>query len=324
VFALGVVFHEMLTGRRLFQAKNDITKMRQLLTQTIVPPSSLNATIPRELDRIVMRSLAIDVTERYQTTADMASDLERTLIAARYSSRELSKLLHGLFLPDEDPLVVVDTDDHRTVAVTASSPGTGSGGSGQTATATSSGSRTSGSRSTSSSQSTPGSRPTSPGTQPSHPTSGPTSRATSRPTSPSTSITEPIPDVADVRPADSGAERLGRVVLEEQGRLARKRLRLRIKVLAIVAAIVVGGAVVVGAAIWAARRYLPVLLAPPPPPPKPALPLPLPNQEAPEPAKPAKKKPPHKKTHGTAPSAATPADETAPAADEPIPPAEPR
>ena len=48
----------------------------------------------------------------------MASDLERTLIAARYSSRELSKLLHGLFLPDEDPLVVVDTDDHRTVAMT--------------------------------------------------------------------------------------------------------------------------------------------------------------------------------------------------------------
>ena len=31
VFALGVVFHEMLTGRRLFQAKNDIGKMRQLL-----------------------------------------------------------------------------------------------------------------------------------------------------------------------------------------------------------------------------------------------------------------------------------------------------
>ena len=43
----------------------------------------------------------------------MASDLERTLIAARYSSRELSKLLHGLFLPDEDPVVVVDTDPAR-------------------------------------------------------------------------------------------------------------------------------------------------------------------------------------------------------------------
>ena len=57
VFALGVVFHEMLTGRRLFQAKNDIGKMRQLLAAPIPPPSAMNATIPRELDRIVMRAL---------------------------------------------------------------------------------------------------------------------------------------------------------------------------------------------------------------------------------------------------------------------------
>ena len=39
MFALGVVFHEMLTGRRLFQAKNDITRMRQLLAAPIPPPS---------------------------------------------------------------------------------------------------------------------------------------------------------------------------------------------------------------------------------------------------------------------------------------------
>src|SRR5580698_3053589 len=149
IFALGVVFHEMLTGRRLFQAKNDITRMRQLLSQVVAPPSAMNAAIPRELDRIVMRSLEMDPDARYQSTADMASDLERTLIAARYSSRELSKLLHGLFLPDEDPLVVVDTGDGQTVAIT--SPGTG------THSGTSSGSRTgSGSRSGSSGS---GSRP---------------------------------------------------------------------------------------------------------------------------------------------------------------------
>jgi serine/threonine protein kinase len=305
VFALGVVFHEMLTGRRLFQAKNDITKMRQLLTQTIVPPSAMNATIPRELDRIVMRSLSIDVNERYQTTADMASDLERTLIAARYSSRELSKLLHGLFLPDEDPLVVVDTDDHRTVAMTGSTPASSSGSSGQTGTGTSSGSRTSGgtrttgSRSTSNSQSTPG---------------GATAPL-GRPTSPSNSVTEPIPDVADVRPSDSGAQRLGRVVQAEAGRLARKRMRRHLRVLAIIA----GLAMVVGAAVWAGKRYLPVLLAPPPPPPKPALPVPTPNQTAPEPAaKPVKKKTTHKKSHAAAPAA----DPTPAPGDEPMPPSD--
>src|SRR5947208_8866458 len=124
VFALGVVFHEMLTGRRLFQAKNDIGRMRQLLAQPIPAPSGINAAIPRELDRIAMRALETDAHARYQTAADMASDLERTLIAARYSSRELSKLLHTLYLAGDDPLVVVDAADEKdaletTIAVTS-------------------------------------------------------------------------------------------------------------------------------------------------------------------------------------------------------------
>ena len=273
VFALGVVFHEMLTGRRLFQAKNDIGKMRQLLAAPIAPPSAMNATIPRELDRIVMRALSIDVNQRFQSVADMASDLERTLIAARYSSRELSKLLHGLFLPDEDPVVVVDTDDHRTVAMTGTTPSnssgtSGGGGSGPTATGTS-GARTPSLRSTSPSMSTshatPSSHATSPGTRP--------TPHGKRPTSPSDAVTDPlppIPEASELRPSDSGAQRLERVVQAERGRLARKRMRGKLRVLSVVAGIGVGLTVVVGAGVWAGKRYLPVLLAPPPPPPKPA------------------------------------------------------
>ena len=124
VFALGVVFHEMLTGRRLFQSRNDITKMRELLAAPILPPSAIDAMIPRELDRIVMQALEIDPKDRYQSAADMAADLERTLIAARYSSRELSKMLHDLYLAGDDPLVVIDESDDRenldqTIAITS-------------------------------------------------------------------------------------------------------------------------------------------------------------------------------------------------------------
>src|SRR5204863_3967050 len=101
--------HEMMTGVRLFQAKNDIAKMRELLAKPIPLPSSINAAVPRELDRIVMKALDVDPTQRYQTTAAMASDLERTMIAARHSSRDLAKLLRGIFMPgDEDPSVVVE------------------------------------------------------------------------------------------------------------------------------------------------------------------------------------------------------------------------
>jgi serine/threonine-protein kinase len=109
IFALGIVMHEMMTGTRLFQAKNDITKMRQLLASPIPPPSSINAAVPRELDRIVMKALEVDPAQRYQTAQAMAGDLERTMIAARHSSRDLAKLLRGLFIEEtEEPLVVVD------------------------------------------------------------------------------------------------------------------------------------------------------------------------------------------------------------------------
>jgi serine/threonine-protein kinase len=109
IFALGIVMHEMMTGARLFQAKNDINKMRQLLAQPIPPPSAINAAVPRELDRIVMKALEIDPAQRYQSATAMAADLERTMIAARHSSRDLAKLLRGLFIEEtEEPLVVVD------------------------------------------------------------------------------------------------------------------------------------------------------------------------------------------------------------------------
>ncbi len=318
VFALGVVFHEMLTGRRLFQAKNDIGKMRQLLAAPIAPPSALNATIPRELDRIVMRALSIDVTERFQSVADMASDLERTLIAARYSSRELSKLLHGLFLPDEDPVVVVDTEDHRTIATTGSSSGTSGGGATNSmATSATTGVRTPSVRSTSPSMSTStsssGSHST-PGSAGARPTG-------KRPTSPSDAVTDPLPPIPEatelLRPSESGAQRLERVVQAERGRLARKRIRGKLRIVAVIAGIFAGLAIAAVAGVWAWHRYGPMLLAPPPPPPKPALPVPLPNQTAPEPAaKPKKTRPSrHKGSHAPSPAAETPAP-----GDEPLAP----
>jgi serine/threonine protein kinase len=122
IFALGVVMHEMMTGVRLFQAKNDIGKMRQLLAQPIPPPSSVNAAVPRELDRIVMKALEVDPAQRYASATAMAADLERTMIAARHSSRDLAKLLRGLFMNEheDEPLVVVEAP-----AVPMSGPPTG-------------------------------------------------------------------------------------------------------------------------------------------------------------------------------------------------------
>ncbi|HVV16539.1 MAG TPA: serine/threonine-protein kinase [Polyangia bacterium] len=288
IFALGVVFHEMLTGRRLFQAKNDIGRMRQLLAQAIPTPSAINAAIPRELDRIAMRALEIDASARYQTAADMASDLERTLIAARYSSRELSKLLHGLFLPDEDPLVVVDGEDGHTVATSSNDTATQTI-SGQTGTRTAIGSGS-------------GSRGTTSSTNPSQPDA----------------LSDRMPEapIPTARVSDSGARRLERVVRAERGRLARRRFRDRARSV-LITVLALG---VIGAGAWAAKRYLPELLASPPPPPPPPAAPPAPTESqaaapAPAPIKPAapkkharpkKKAADDKRAPGDAPPAASP------------------
>ena len=68
VFALGLVLHEMLTGRPPASGA-DTTK-----------PSTVNADVPPELDAIVGRATARRVVDRYQSAAPLAAEL-RSLAA---------------------------------------------------------------------------------------------------------------------------------------------------------------------------------------------------------------------------------------------------
>ena len=231
-----------------------------------------------------MRALAIDVTQRYQSVADMASDLERTLIAARYSSRELSKLLHGLFLPDEDPVVVVDTDDHHTVAMTGARPEPAE----RAAIRRRPGRRRASARRAA--LDLPVDVHVEFGVALDAGIARNASDAGQAPHFAVRCVTDPlppIPEATELLRAGLGRARLERVVQAERGRLARKRMRGKLRILGVIA----GLAIIVGAGVWAGHRYLPALLAPPPPPPKPAPPVPLPNQATPEPAAAKPKKP---------------------------------
>ncbi len=65
IFALGIVFWELLTGKRLFKGDDDLMTMR-LVRECIVPlPSSINPKLPKKLDPVVMESLARSPDNRY-------------------------------------------------------------------------------------------------------------------------------------------------------------------------------------------------------------------------------------------------------------------
>ena len=79
VFQLGVVLHELLTGRRLFAATSDHTTYMAALHQPIPAPSALAPAVPPELDGCVMRALERNRDRRTPTAARMRVELEDAL-----------------------------------------------------------------------------------------------------------------------------------------------------------------------------------------------------------------------------------------------------
>jgi serine/threonine-protein kinase len=79
LFSLGVVFYELLTGARPFQAKNIAEMLRMHETHQPAAPSTLRADVPPAVDAIVLRALKRDTAERYQQGEQMARDLRAAM-----------------------------------------------------------------------------------------------------------------------------------------------------------------------------------------------------------------------------------------------------
>ena len=76
IFALGTVLHEMLTGRKAFEGKSQVSLMAAILEQDPPPVSSLQPISPRALDHVVRGCLAKDPAERWQSVADVVKQVK--------------------------------------------------------------------------------------------------------------------------------------------------------------------------------------------------------------------------------------------------------
>ncbi len=80
VFCLGIVLWECLTGSRLFDTGNDIETINAVRSRRIEHPSVLRPEVPRALEQIVLRALAREPGQRYQSANEMSEDLDRFLL----------------------------------------------------------------------------------------------------------------------------------------------------------------------------------------------------------------------------------------------------
>ena len=77
LFSLGAIFYEMVTERKAFDQKDAESLRQSILEATPVAPIQLNAKVHPILSDLIMKALAKDPAQRYQSGRELLDDLEK-------------------------------------------------------------------------------------------------------------------------------------------------------------------------------------------------------------------------------------------------------
>jgi beta-lactam-binding protein with PASTA domain/predicted Ser/Thr protein kinase len=111
IYSLGTVLYEMLTGRPPFGGESPVAIAYKQVNEPPVPPSQLSPDVPQGLDAVVMRALAKNPANRYQSAREFADDLERVrdgrnvmatpLLPSGEATQVISRPQHTQILPPQ-------------------------------------------------------------------------------------------------------------------------------------------------------------------------------------------------------------------------------
>jgi len=113
VYSLGCVLYEMLTGEPPFVGDSPVAVAYQHVREDPIPPSQRHEGISPELDAVVLKALAKNPDNRYQTAAEMRADL------VKVHSGEQPDAPKVFTDAERSSLMSVQPGDHRTEPIDA-------------------------------------------------------------------------------------------------------------------------------------------------------------------------------------------------------------
>ncbi len=95
LYALGIIFYDLVTGRLPFTASDPLEWVHCHLARTPIPPAEIDASIPPAVSAIIARLLFKNPADRYLSASGLLADLKRAEQAYAHASLESAEGNHG-------------------------------------------------------------------------------------------------------------------------------------------------------------------------------------------------------------------------------------
>jgi len=124
IFSLGSLLFEMLTGRRLFSGESEISVLDAVREGRITAPRDLDPRLPLEVNALVLKALARDPDDRFETAGEMQREIDGILSSLKPTPTQgdLGDYLKRLFGPDAKGTEAAPTAAGVSVATGPSGP----------------------------------------------------------------------------------------------------------------------------------------------------------------------------------------------------------
>lgn len=92
IYSLGIILYEMVTGRVPFTADTPLAVILKQISDPLPPPTAVRPDLPASVERVILKALAKNPSDRYSTTAEFLAAWKNALKDADRTIRETEAL----------------------------------------------------------------------------------------------------------------------------------------------------------------------------------------------------------------------------------------